>query len=141
MALELKSLKKAIGALERSVTIVDTAAKVESLDDALQETIRAGIIQNFEVAYEQCWKFTQRWLRENRTPEDADHPRTRKELFRVAARHGLIEDPLPWFAYGDARNLTSHSYDEETAESVYQTAVQFIADAKLLLAKLEALND
>lgn len=45
------------------------------------------------MAYEQCWKFIQRWNSENQSPEDADIPRTRKELFRVAARLELISDP------------------------------------------------
>ncbi len=61
----------------------------------LRDTVRAGVIQNSKVAYEQCWKFIQRWIRENRTPEDADHPGTRKELFRLATRYGLVADPLP----------------------------------------------
>lgn len=61
--------------------------------DAPSTDLRAGVIQNFEVAYEQCWKFIERWIRENRAPENADHPRSRKELFRMAARHGLISDP------------------------------------------------
>ena len=141
MALELNSLRKAVKSLERSLGVANSPEITEAFDEVLKETVRAGVIQNFEVAYEQCWKFIQRWIRENRTPEDADHPRTRKELFRMAARYGLIGDPLSWFAYGDARNLTSHAYDEVKAESVYETAVQFIDDAKYLIEQLEAKND
>ena len=111
------------------------------LSDEARDAIRAGVIQNFEVAYEFCWKFVQRWLRENITDKQAEHPRSRKELFRLAARFGLIKDPLPWFSYGDARNLTSHTYDENKAESVYQTALDFVKDARSLLEKLEESND
>ena len=107
----------------------------------LRETVRAGVIQNFEVAYEQCWKFIQRWIRENRTPEDADHPLTRKELFRLAARYGLITDPLPWFEYSDARNLTSHTYDAKQAEVVFAVAGHFSIDAQYLLKQLKERND
>jgi len=73
---------------------------MDFLDVDMRETVRAGVIQNFEVAYEQCWKMIQRWIKENKTSEEAEHPRTRKDLFRMAARCGLIDDPLPWFAYG-----------------------------------------
>lgn len=107
----------------------------------MQETVRAGVIQNFEVAYEQCRKMIQRWIRENRTPEDADNPRTRNELFRMAARYGLVSDPEPWFAFGEARNLTSHTYDESRALSAYDAALKFLPLAEELLGRLERSND
>ncbi len=139
MPLELDSLTKAVDALKRSVKIADQIMAASSPD--LRDTVRAGVIQNFEVAYEQSWKFIQRWIRENRTPEDADHPRTRKELFRIAARSGLISDPLPWFEFGDARNLTSHTYDAAQAAAVYEAARRFLPFAEELSARLKAQND
>lgn len=66
--------------------------------------------------------------------------RTRKELFRLAARFGLIDHLEDWFKYGDARNLTSHTYAEKNALLVFQTAEQFILDAQKLLRKLENEN-
>jgi len=141
MPLDLSSLKKAVDAMERSLQAVSAGQNTPGWNNKLMETVRAGVIQNFEVAYELCWKFIQRWIRKNMTPEDADYPRTRKELFRLAARYGLIADPLPWFSYADARNLIAHTYDEEKAQSVYETASQFINDAKFLLQRLEEHND
>lgn len=138
MTLELNSLRMAIDALKRSLNAVHSNREVLSVD--LRETVRAGVIQHFEVAYEQCWKFIQRWIRENRSPEDAD-PRTRKELFRLAARYGLVSDPLPWFEYGDARNLSSHTYDAKQAAAVFAVAERFNIDAQDLLKQLEARND
>ncbi|WP_300161149.1 nucleotidyltransferase substrate binding protein [Solidesulfovibrio sp.] len=139
MPLDLTSLAKAVEALGRAV---DAAARLDpSGDAALAETVRAGVIQQFEVAYELCWKFLQRWLRENATPEEADFPRTRKELFRLAARHGLIADPLPWFGYGEARNRTSHTYDGGTAQDVSEAASDFLPEARALLEGLKRRND
>lgn len=46
-------MTKSIDALERSVK---TASSLDTSDDNLWETVRAGVIQNFEVAYEQCGK-------------------------------------------------------------------------------------
>ena len=63
MALDLTSLSKAVEALDRSLAAVERAQAIR--DAALQETVRAGVIQQFEVAYELSWKFLQRWLREN----------------------------------------------------------------------------
>jgi nucleotidyltransferase substrate binding protein (TIGR01987 family) len=137
--LELGSLVKAIDALKRSVNSAD--ANLGSLSPDLQDAVKAGVIQHFEVAYEQCWKFIQRWIRENRAPEDADHPRSRKELFRMAARFGLISDPLPWFEFGDARNLTSHTYDAARAEAMYKVGCRFLPYAEELLNRIVETND
>ncbi|MEW6239082.1 MAG: nucleotidyltransferase substrate binding protein [Candidatus Omnitrophota bacterium] len=141
MALDLSSLKNAVASMEQTLERSEDETLMETLDEITQNAIRAGAIQNFEFTFELCWKFIQRWIRLNKTPEDADHPRTRKELFRLAARYGLIDDPVAWFRYGDARNITSHTYDEDTAALVYETARSFIRDAADLLQKLEHHND
>ena len=139
MALNLDSLIKSVGALRRSI---ETCEKNwNSISEDMQDILRAGVIQNFEVAYEQSWKMLQRWIKNNLSPEEAEHPRTRKELFRIAARKGLIQDPTAWFEYAEARNMTSHTYDENNALSVFETAKKFVLDAEFLLLKLEELND
>ncbi len=139
MKLELRSLQKAVGSLER-VIAVTSGEKMALLDDDQQEAIRAGVIQNFEFTYELSWKFIQRWLRENQ-PKDVELPRTRKELFRLAAQYKLIKDPVLWFAYGDARNMTAHTYDDDKAKIVFDEALKFLSDGQFLLKQLEANND
>ena len=139
MALNLDSLKKSIGVLRHSIQTSDKHSG--SGDKDLEITLRAGVIQNFEVAYEQSWKMIQRWIKENKSTDEAENPRTRKELFRQAALYGLISDPIPWFTYGEARNLSSHTYDEEKAISVYETAKQFLPDSEWLLQRLDEMND
>lgn len=141
MSLDLSSLRQGIASLDRAVAL--TLAKMSSTGTPADEIelMKAGVVQNFEFTYELCWKFIQRWIRENRTPEEADHPRSRRDLFRRAASSGLIADPLPWFTYSDQRNLTSHTYNQETAQAVFETAIRFLPDAKLLYARLEASND
>jgi hypothetical protein len=57
------------------------------------------------------------------------------------ARFGLIDNPLSWFSYGDARNLASHTYDEDKTETVYETAIDFLEDAKDILKRLQEHND
>jgi nucleotidyltransferase substrate binding protein (TIGR01987 family) len=141
MALDLSSLRKSVTALERIAVRSQDEEFMNSLDELTQNAIRSGVIQHFEFTYELCWKMIQRWIRINKTPEDADHARTRKELIRLAARCGLIADPISWFAYGEARNITSLTYDEETAEAVFEAAGKIVYDATYLLAQLERLND
>lgn len=139
MTLNLESLRKSVESLERALQVSKSPLALEN--PVIEETIQAGVIQNFEVAFELCWKFIQRWIRTNRSSEEADYPRTRKELFRAAAAFGLIDDPSPWFEYGDARNLATHTYDEERAEEVYRISERFLGDAQALLRRLEDRND
>jgi nucleotidyltransferase substrate binding protein (TIGR01987 family) len=141
MTLDLSSLEKAVFSLERAVRVCGEKSALPATAEDELALMKAGVIQNFEFTYELCWKFIQRWIRENRTPEDADHPRSRRELFRLAAQYGLVADPLPWFDYSEQRNLTSHTYDEETAEKVYAAALRFLPDARELLRRLEESND
>ena len=136
MALDLSSLKKGVLSLEAALQVAESE-KVSLFSEAEKKVIKAGVIQNFEFAYELCWKFIQRWLGENQNQQDAASPVTRKELFRMAARTGLIKDPENWFAYSAARNVTAHTYDEKTAEMVYAQARPLLGDARYLLEQLE----
>ncbi len=141
MPLNPQAAQDALLALARALnTIKDYPFVADEPLSALQETLRAGVIQQFEVAYEQCWKLLQRWIKENIDPEQAEHPRTRKDLFRLAAQHRLINDPMPWFVFGDARNLTSHTYNEETAQQVFAIAQDFLPHAQFLLSRLNDAN-
>ena len=140
MTLDLSSLEKGISALSRAISETQSEEFMSSLTDNQREVVKAGVIQNFELTFELCWKFIQRWIQVNKTPEDAD-PQTRKDLFRLAGRFGLLSDPVAWFKYAEARNLTVHTYEKSNAEKVYKAAVEFIADAKFLLKSLKEKND
>ena len=138
MKLELDSLVKAIATLERST--LEVAAKWNTLSPALQETVRAGIIQNFEVAYEQSWKMMKRWLEANTSVGAVDGV-SRRELFRQAAESRLITDVEAWMSFHAARNESSHTYDSETAAQVFRGAELFLVESKRFLEALKARND
>jgi len=77
MPLQLDSLAKSIAALAEAL---ETEARfADTPDAALHNTLRAGVVQGFEVAYEQSWKMVQRWLRENLGPELEEQARTRRD--------------------------------------------------------------
>lgn len=140
MALDLTSLQKAVEALDRSIKSYMKNQNNDSLTDDDKETLKSGVIQNFEVAYELCWKFMKRWIEENATGQTAD-TLTLKELFRMAFERQLVKDVDAWFDYQKIRNLTSHTYDADNAEEAFKTAAKFIFDAKELLKNLESKND
>jgi len=140
VALVLSSLQKAVSALNSVLAKSDDALFMSSLDDVARNAIKAGVIQHFEFTYELCWRFIKRWLETNIAPAVADGV-TRRELFRLGAENRLLENVEQWMRYHEARNLTSHIYQPEIAERVYNTAHEFAPDAARLLAALEARND
>ena len=137
MPLLLDGLAKSIGALERSAKV---AGALDTANADLEATVRAGVIQNFEVAYEQSWKMMKRWLARNIGRIYVDGV-SRRGLFRLAAENRLITDVGRWMGYHAARNTTSHTYNEGTDQRVYAEASIFITDANRLLAALEERND
>ena len=137
MVLNLDSLKKSIIALKKSIDVYN---KIETNDEDLILTIKSGVIQNFEIAFEQSWKFIQRWLNENISP-DITNGITKKELFRLAAKHLLIDDVEKWIKFKDARNSTSHIYSTEISKEVFNEAIKFLPYAEYLLKHLEENNE
>jgi nucleotidyltransferase substrate binding protein (TIGR01987 family) len=109
---------------------------VDSLRDALAQPknpyTRDASIQRFEYTFELSWKLLRRYL----ATEAAVNPFNLKELFREAGRQGIIANVEAWFAYLKGRNLTSHTYNEKTAEETYQLAVAFLPDAQALVNEL-----
>ena len=84
-----------------------------------------------------AWKALKRYLESDEGTENVD-ALPRRDLFRMAAEKGLLNDPLEWFGYHRARNETVHTYQEAKAEEVYSVAKRFEAAASTLLKNLEA---
>lgn len=140
MALELSSLQKAIEALDNALNSYFANEDNKALSKNDKETLKSGVIQNFEVAYELCWKFMKRWIEEQVSPEIVDGA-PRRELYRISAENKLISDVDEWMYYHKSRNLTSHTYDENNAVKAFEGAKKFIFDAKAFFKILEDKND
>lgn len=132
MKLDLSSLEKALKSLQRAVDRSQKAKEDEELRDA--------VIQRFEYSYELSWKMMKRMLeKESVNPSEIDTLSFR-DLLREAAEKGFIQEIEPWFEYREARNRTSHTYDEESAKEVYESALRFFPEANELLEKLKQRN-
>lgn len=139
MSLDLSSLRKAIVSLEKALNI-SAADKLRDMPDDQQAVIKVGVIKNFEFTYELCWKFMKWWLEKNMGTTYVDGV-TRRELFRLSAQNKLIVDVNQWMEYHGARNETAHTYDQDTAEDIFQVAKNFFPEARKLLEVLEEKND
>jgi len=52
--LDFTSLIQAINSLQSSLAVACSEKEMSSMSDAAKDTIRAGVIQNFEFTYELC---------------------------------------------------------------------------------------
>ena len=66
-----------------------------------------------------------------------------KDLFRHAAKHGLIEPDAAerWLRYRDNRNQTAHDYGAGFAEATLKLLLDFIVDARALADAIEMTDD
>lgn len=98
------------------------------------ELERDGVIQRFEYTFELCWKSIRKCLFFLGRAEVSGSPRP---LFRDALEEHLIHDIEPWFAYLEARNLTSHIYNRDQAEKVFEAIKGFAVHAEALLTAIK----
>lgn len=94
---------------------------------------RDGAIQRFEFTFELSWKTLGKVLQADKPLDD----NSVKGILREAGRQGLIGSVEKWFEFQQARNQTSHTYNEEIAKSVFQLAEQFPPYVKELIEKLD----
>jgi nucleotidyltransferase substrate binding protein (TIGR01987 family) len=127
MALNLSPFEKALKQVEAGLDHMKT--------NPLDELSRDGVIQRFEYSMDLAWKLLQRYLKVVAQVDEATI-RTKKDLFREAARLKLVANAEAWIGHYEARNDASHTYNPETAKLVFERAGMFLPDAKELLESL-----
>lgn len=117
----------------------------KSLEEALETLVEAlntknpseleidGIIKRFEYTFEQSWKMIRKLLIHMGRDQVSSSPRP---LLRDAHEENLISDIKAWFAFLEARNRTSHQYNEVESRKIYEQIKDFPPLAKSLLDEL-----
>lgn len=125
MKLELSPFNRALAALDEAL---------EALADRPGDKfVRDACIQRFEYSYELAHKFLRRYLE---TTEPAGvRELSFPDLVRLGFERGLLMESWDvWKDFRDARNATSHAYDEAKALEVivklpaFAKAARFLAD-------------
>lgn len=89
---------------------------VQAYQEQPVKIIRDGVIQRFELTCELAWKTAREFLIDQGFTELNSPKATMRSAFSV----GLIDDEQAWIALLNARNQTSHIYDDETAQKIYE---------------------
>jgi len=106
------NFKKALFQLELAVKL--------SQERPLSQLEKQGVIQAFEFTHELAWNVLKDYLED----QGQQNIRGSKDATRYAFKVSLITAGEQWMAMIQSRNISSHTYDEETAESLFITIVK-----------------
>ena len=125
--ISIEELKKAVQTLEEALQF----AEASKANITQYKIIRDACIQRYEYCIELAWKVSVKKL-----GSDVKYP---KQAIREMARADLISSAEIWLDFIEARNNSSHSYDEDVATKVFQQILLFHTKAKDLISQLQKL--
>lgn len=129
MKITTAPLKQALTTLNRALT--RASREPEDLE------VRDACIQRFEYTYELCIKLIKRYIEQEMPLSEHVDRLNYRDLVRVAFEIGIISNIDQWFQYREARNSTSHAYDENKALAVFQVLPEFAIQAQFLIEQLD----
>ncbi|MBI5592218.1 MAG: nucleotidyltransferase substrate binding protein [Deltaproteobacteria bacterium] len=103
----------------------------------LNELERQGLIQAFEYNFELAWNTVKDYFE----AQGESNIHGSRDAFRMAFKRGLIENGEVWMEMIVSRTLTSHTYNEDTAEKIAgDTATRYFQEFIKLQATLNDLK-
>lgn len=136
MILDLTSLENAIVQLEEALEYCHS--DLAKNDPRLARHLRAAAIQAFEFTYELSFKMLKRFLEGTEANPAAIGDLSFKGIIRYGFEKGLVKrETKEWEIFRQDRGTTSHAYNEEKAQDVFESIPDFLEEAKFLLAQLQ----
>ena len=105
------NFKRAFARLTEAVTL----AKQRKLSELEEQ----GLIQAFEFTHEMAWNVLKDYLEEQGFRDVIGSKGATREAFK----NGLIADGETWMEMIKARNLTSHTYNQDVAEGIVRNVL------------------
>lgn len=128
--LDLSSLHKALGRLDEGYQ--------RYLLDVRDLQIRDGLIQRYEFTYEISHKMLKRHLEMTSPNPEIFDAMPFADLIRTGKELSILKsDWSAWKLFREMRAKTSHTYDEDIAQSVVQVIPDFIHEVRYLAQQLE----
>ena len=136
MSLDISSFSKAVAQLEAYVGLAES--DIAGNDQTHAQALRAAAIQAFEFTYELALKTLRRYLEEADQSPETIQGMTFDEVIRKGFEEGLLNAEIAdWRNFRKNRGTTSHGYDEDKAQFVYENIPPFLAEVRFLYAELE----
>ena len=104
--------------------------------------IRDGLIQRYEFTYEISHKMLKRHLEMTSANPEAFDALPFADLIRTANEQSLLKsDWSAWKVFREMRAKTSHTYDEDIAQTVVKIIPAFIDEIEFLVRKFDQRHD
>lgn len=124
-----ENYKKAFAQLKEAMELMDVRE--------LSKLEKQGTIQAFEYTHELAWKMLKDFLEYKGNADIYGS----KDAVRNSFKLGIIQDGDSWMQMIKSRNLTSHTYDENTAdEIVFLIKDMYFEEFEKLIVKMEILK-
>jgi len=126
--------KQRLSNFKKSLAHLAVAVEIEEPSIVQQ----AGTIQFFEMSFELAWKTLKDYLEEQGFADVKSPKTTIKKAFEIS----LVEDGHMWLEALENRNLAAHTYDDETAQEIYDLICHsYFPLLEALKKRLEKLSD
>lgn len=126
-SVSLEELEKAVATLNEALDFSDQVQGSE----IKFKIARDACIQRFEYCIELTWKVAMKKL--------GSTTKFAKPAIREMARADLVTSAELWLDFIEARNSSSHSYDEDTAQKVFVQIKKYRVEMDALLRNLKAI--
>ena len=124
----LSTYQNAIDRLTEVITL--------SRQHPLNQFERDSLVKRFEFSYEMAWKLMMSYEKDNGITEILGS----KDVIRQAFRLSIVKNGEAWLEMVDARNRTSHLYDEEmatdAADEIIHTYYPLLVELRDVMAEL-----
>ena len=111
----LSNYDKAVTRLRNAASII---ANEKHFDNDTDNLLKEGLIQRFEYTQELAWKV----MKDYEEYQGYTDVQGSRDAIRKALQMGIIEDAA-WMSTISSRNLTSHCYDEEEFNTVFNKII------------------
>jgi nucleotidyltransferase substrate binding protein (TIGR01987 family) len=132
--------RKALEKLEDAIELLrqKTAASTQKLSDTRDiELLKEGLIQRFEYTHESGWNVMEDYA----IYQGNNSIKGSRDATREAFKMNLISDGEVWMKMIGSRNETSHTYNEDIAEEIYEDIIKhYFPRLKEFASTMEALH-
>lgn len=116
------NFRKCYEALGNVIKVQEELNYIALANPIADDLFKAGVIKHFELAYETAWKFLKQYFAEV-YHQDFSSP---KSVFRACETYRLVPQYIvnELITLADARNTTTHIYDQVLAQEVCDSIVR-----------------
>ncbi|GMQ23822.1 nucleotidyltransferase substrate binding protein [Algoriphagus sp. oki45] len=120
-----KNFNKALKKLSEAINYISNKEGQENI--ILDEIVKEGLIQRFEYTHELAWNVMKDYAEFQGNFEVGGSRDSTREAFQLH----LITDGKLWMDMINSRNKTSHTYNEDTADEIFEKILKLYYPAFL----------